>query len=145
MTLRDPKTRTHWVWRISSVLLLTLWALLAAAPFAQAEPDRAASLPACCRIHGAHHCAGEAMRTDGAMQASEAPAFASASLHEKCPCTPAGGTSVLLGAATLAEARAFQAPAATVQARHHLSCETREQDGDGANPKRGPPTFSPLR
>ncbi|WP_142988363.1 hypothetical protein [Granulicella rosea] len=136
----------HWVWRISSVLLLTLWALLAAAPFAQAEPDRAASLPACCRIHGAHHCAGEAMRSNEAMQASEAPAFAPASLHEKCPCTPASGASVLLdAAAALTEARAFQAPAATAQAMRRLSCEAREQVSTAANPKRGPPTFSTLR
>ncbi len=140
MTHRDPKSRTHWVWRTSSLLLLTLWMLLVAAPFAQAQDDPAAALPACCRTHGAHHCAGASVSRMG-----EAPTFTTAGIHEKCPCTPASGASFLTGAAMLDEATSFDAPRTAAEPSSMVAAPAHAATRTSANPKRGPPNSCALR
>jgi hypothetical protein len=84
---REYEKTTNWLWRISATLLLVLFSGLYLIPFIAAGEDTDASLPACCRTHGKHHCmmcAGAIERTAGR---SDTPSFAR--VTEKCPYSPA--------------------------------------------------------
>ena len=72
--------------RILSTLLILIFGL---GPLAEALPAGAeSSLPACCRRHGAHHCAMSAVKTPIAPEAAPGAAHVlTAPLH--CPCFPA--------------------------------------------------------
>jgi hypothetical protein len=60
--------------------LLMIFSLLLMAPLF--APDTEASLPACCRRNGKHHCMMRGME----QSSSKEPGFTS--VHEKCPCLP---------------------------------------------------------
>lgn len=71
-------------WLLTAWLLLALYASFLLVPLANASGGEEASLPACCRTHGKHHCAMQT-NLDSVPQHAK-PAFAAVS--EKCPCTP---------------------------------------------------------
>jgi len=112
-----------------SLLMVFSW-MLVAPLFA---PDAEASLPACCRRHGKHHC------MMGQVGGNE-KGFTSVS--EKCPCGPAGTCAVhvvnympAVGQHFYAEAVFHPAYAPQTSARFRISFFRSHQ-------KRGPP--SPL-
>jgi hypothetical protein len=70
--------------RTISLALLTIFSWILIVPFL--GPDAEASLPACCRRNGKHHCAMCLARQ------SDAPGFAT--ISEKCPCQPARSCAV---------------------------------------------------
>lgn len=95
------------------------------------------SLPACCRVHGKHHCA---MR----MHAVEEPASGSegltvAQVSEQCPCCPiflSGFDRNSLGEPGAASHLFLQ----TVESLQPIACITVHPEPDTqSNPKRGPP------
>jgi hypothetical protein len=117
--------------RFLSLALLLVFSLPLLAPMlalAQADPD--ASLPMCCRRHGAHHCAMQMARTTNAPAAS-AP----------CPMYPQHATAPAIGnlfaitapVATTTTAHAMLTPTARAQASHRIARERSRH-------KRGPPT-----
>jgi hypothetical protein len=71
--------------RAIAVLLMLVFSSMLIAPVLAADPE--ASLPACCRRHGKHHCA---MRM--AVQPGSRTGFTT--VKGKCPCFPAGTTAV---------------------------------------------------
>lgn len=119
---------------LAITLLLALAAPLAQPVFAAATRDPEASLPACCRRHGAHRCAMMAAM----LRALNHPAFAS----RPCPFYPSPATQPQSAAASLTAAlglavdrlRRGALPAPTARAAHpsFTAC---------SNLKRGPPTL----
>jgi hypothetical protein len=71
--------------KLLSILLLALFALPLAAPLLAMSAQDDASLPACCRRNGAHHCSG--MMADQATAATPGQHFAAA--YGRCPSYPA--------------------------------------------------------
>jgi hypothetical protein len=118
---------------ISATLLLAFFAVLFTLPLLADGAD--ASLPACCRSQGKHHCLMSASERR-ALQSSE-PAFAQVS--EKCPYNPASPIATRgntyqpsLSAAVFGEVLADAAP--------HTRTETNQRTAfDRSRPKRGPP------
>lgn len=132
---RNQQTAKHTPWRTTGTLLFALFmALLFAPGIVAATSGDDASLPACCRTHGRHHCAmGWA-----ASRVGDGPALAR--VTERCPCpacAPAANHSGADGvtAASLAYAELASHPAVhpQVEARRRIAL-------DPANRKRGPPT-----
>jgi hypothetical protein len=106
-----------WLRRGVASVLLALFVGIAAAPLAAAQ-DAEASMPACCRMAGAHGCS---MHKHHAEQQSQ-NAHHVAALEARCPCTAMVSSSIaphgtpLIAASRLAVElpRAHAPPAATV-------------------------------
>jgi hypothetical protein len=71
--------------RVISILLLVIFGLPAVAPLFAAAPRSEASLPACCRMHGKHHCFMGMVATP--TLSSSKPQFRAP--LERCPYAPA--------------------------------------------------------
>jgi hypothetical protein len=97
-----------------------------------------ASLPACCRRHGAHHCAlaaaMAAMETN--QQQDSSPVFSAPST---CPYYP-GATAVLTGPAPALASAAAALPSLRTQAYRQAAFHTRILSGpERTRAGRGPP------
>lgn len=113
----------------AGALIALLFAAILA-PLLQANPE--ASLPACCRTHGEHHCM---------MSEASSASAGFAALAEKCPYFPKGVAaehfSTSLPANLLAAAGAIVSHPAGVkqtEARYRESCNRHRH-------KRGPPSL----
>jgi len=114
--------------------LLMIFSLTLIAPLL--VPDAEASLPACCRRNGKHHCMMRGMHQSASKEAGLA------SVHEKCPCLPQSTGAVhtvkfmpAAGQRFYAEVVFQPAWAPQAEARSRISSSRSHQ-------KRGPP--SPL-
>jgi hypothetical protein len=118
--------------RILSLVLLAAFGLPAVAPALTLGQDSEASLPACCRRNGAHHCMGNMHRAP-----SSAPAFS-----ERCPsfpqpsAAPAQGSAATLVVAQPLVAIEFFAITAPQQAEAQ-----RRISRERSHHKRGPPAI----
>jgi hypothetical protein len=119
--------------RILAITLLIAFASPLVAPVFAATANPEASLPACCRTHGAHHCA--MMHMSGI---SGGPAFHA----PPCPFYPTATTAPRLLTASL-----VASPAASVRVRRDSAPPASSSRRAAliftasANLKRGPPTF----
>jgi len=115
--------------------MLTLALLIAfgapsVAPIFAATPDSQASLPACCRTHGKHHCSMRMLTT------SSTPAFQA----PPCPLYPAAAQQSRIGGASLS------APGWSFVAVHRDSAPLISRQGGAqiaaasAHLNRGPPS-----
>ena len=133
-TMRQAgRAKTNWVWRTSAALLLAFFTFLVIAPLATNEEIAAASLPACCRIHGKHHCSAQL----GSKQKSLPEV---AYVAERCPYGPASPVFVhgdtyqpSLRADSFAEGAADPVLPTPSRTKQHRSFDRSLQ-------KRGPPT-----
>jgi len=122
--------------RLLSIALVLFFGLGPLSALAGASDDDA-SLPACCRRNGAHHCAMTAMLER--MERSSGPAF---SAPATCPSYP--GAAVVLAAPVQAlAAAAASMPAMTAQAhKASVSRATLSSRPNRAHAGRGPPSLS---
>lgn len=136
---RKQQTATRTPWRTTATLLLALFAALLFAPGVVATTSGDdASLPACCRAHGRHHCT----MSRAATRAGDGPVLAQ--VTERCPCPACAPTANHRGidgvaASSLAYAELLSHPVvhAQVEARRRIAL-------DPAHRKRGPPTDTLL-
>jgi len=117
--------------RIFSLVLLAAFGLPAVAPALTLGQDAEASLPACCRRNGAHHCSMKMHRPP-----SSAPAFS-----ERCPSFP----QPFITPGKISSFALLSAPRLTIQARSTLlackpSATLHSSTHDFALYKRGPPS-----
>jgi hypothetical protein len=119
--------------RLLAILLLTIFSLPYASVFFASAPVEA-SLPACCRKNGTHHCV--MMRSVGTQQNERV-----SMIFEKCPYTPGVATAVNLKthaaptrAIIFAELVSHPAIHAQTQAKYRIFSDRSRQ-------KRGPPTL----
>jgi hypothetical protein len=119
--------------RVLAITLLVAFGSPLVAPLMASTADPQALLPACCRMHGKHHCIMPA----GLPGASTDPAFQ----VPPCPFYPTTATSPVSATAALSsplllavETRSDFAPLAP--SRHRA-----QTFAVGANLKRGPPTL----
>ena len=98
---------------------------------ATADPD--ASLPACCRTHGAHHCA----MMHAMLAADRGPAFTA----PPCPHYPAAITLPALATAMLAAPRSISVSPIRTAAPPTPTPRPAHAFTPAANLNRGPPTF----
>jgi len=122
--------------RILAIALLIAFGSPLVAPIFAATADPEASLPPCCRSHGAHHCAMMHMR---AQSTSSGPAFT----PPPCPLYPTPATPSRIGAASLATplqliAAHLATPAPPTRSASHPA----RNFLPSANLKRGPPTLA---
>jgi len=119
--------------RATSLVLILFFSLLLMAPVFARDPET--SLLACCRRHGAHHCA--MVMAEGSTGTSGV-----ASLSERCPCFPAATCAAHSSPFQPAAGRQFYSP----DARAFLIPLHSEAGFPlaffGSHQKRGPP--SPL-
>jgi len=122
--------------RLLAISLLLLFSFLLVSPLLASDAVDA-SLPACCRRAGKHHCA---MSMDTGSQ----PGKSFSIVAEKCPCTPATTTAFHLSAfappaddAIFAGLTSHPAIHAQTEARYRISF-------DRARQKRGPPSLNLL-
>ena len=118
--------------RVLAITLLIAFASPLVAPLFAATADAQASLPACCRRHGAHHCGMAVAGITATSPALSAP---------PCPCYPAASTPLRLAAASLTAA-----PALTRSPRLNATPQPATENGPrtfspSANLNRGPPIF----
>jgi hypothetical protein len=81
------KDRQKWMWRTSAIVLLTLFLVVQVLPFVSSQTPDEASLPACCRTHGKHHCVMNMNLLTRSQGSDHRPVFAQ--VTEKCPYAPA--------------------------------------------------------
>lgn len=118
--------------RFLAISLLFLFGLPLVAPlFGDSVAE--ASLPACCRRDGKHHC--ELMSTGGS------DSRGAGAVHEKCPYTPAAPAVLVLPSFTPSTAASIfsgitQHPATVAQTEAQLRISF-----DRSRQKRGPPTL----
>ncbi|HEX4028778.1 MAG TPA: hypothetical protein VHX20_00350 [Terracidiphilus sp.] len=122
--------------RSFAILLILFFGLGPLSATLEASDD--ASLPACCRRNGAHHCAMtaemEAMRAN--WQQDSSPAFSAPST---CPYYP-GAAAVLTGPAAALAAAAAALPSLRTQAYRQAAFHTRILSGpERTRAGRGPP------
>lgn len=120
--------------RILAITLLIAFGFPIVSPAFAATADPEASLPPCCRSHGAHHCAMIHLM----LAASTGPSFNA----PPCPYYPTPSTSPRTAAASLAApthltAAQLLAPAPRAAAAHHAASIFISS----ANHKRGPPSL----
>ncbi len=123
--------------RFLAILLVLFFGLGPLSATLEASDD--AYLPACCRRHGAHHCAMAAMMaaTRARQRQDSTPAFSAPST---CPYYP-GSAVMLLGPAHALAVSAAAMPSLRAQACEHVSRHTRIPSRPGlAHAGRGPPT-----
>ncbi len=116
--------------RMLAITLLIAFGSPLVLPLFAATADPQASLPACCRRHGAHHCT---MLMPGS---SSGPAFQTS----PCPSYPTAATPVRIAAASLtaphlATAQQLSNPAPLVATNSSAYTFI-----TAANPNRGPPS-----
>lgn len=114
-----------------AITLLIAFGLPLVQPLFAATVDPEASLPACCRGHGAHHCAMMHQMLAG----SSGPSFQA----PPCPFYPAPSTAPQIGAASLAaqlqlSLEQFRNPAPPALKQHVVHTFSAS-----SNLKRGPP------
>ncbi|MBW4026938.1 MAG: hypothetical protein HIU93_06005 [Acidobacteria bacterium] len=123
--------------RILSWALLLLFGLMPAAPLFASTPTEA-SLPACCRRNGNHHCAMS--MAGGAAAATSGRTIAK--VPERCPCLPK--STAPASSSSLSQPTAFRQTVSLhiqqnspqqAEARYRLSFSRTRQ-------KRGPPASS---
>ena len=78
--------------RLLAILLLLIPGLPLVSPLIVAAAGQDASLPACCRRNGAHHCSAMMSADAGSSAATRIQA-----LRERCPSYPAAAVSVFHG------------------------------------------------
>ncbi|HTV16047.1 MAG TPA: hypothetical protein VME68_15105 [Acidobacteriaceae bacterium] len=123
--------------RALAIFLLVGFSLPLIAPLLASTPD-GASLPACCRRNGKHHC------MMGAAAMGNAPSR-DATVAERCPYALFSGVTLMLPHALAATHRPIESadlagPAATVREAltgYRISADRTRQ-------KRGPPSFLSL-
>jgi hypothetical protein len=125
-------------WRVSSLLLLALFLFLQVFPFVSSQTTNEASLHACCRTRGKHHCAMNTNLLTGSQSSNSSPVFAQ--LTEKCPYLPASpvnlhGHSFKPTLAALVFAGIVSHPVRRPQAEAQ-----RRISFDRSRQKRGPPS-----
>jgi hypothetical protein len=121
--------------RLLAISLLLLFGLPLAAPLFGAAVDEA-TLPACCRRDGKHHCA-----MTPAENAAPPSGLGTSSVREKCPYAPAAPALLL--------PRSFSPPAETSVIAQLAACPSvaarTETQGrislDRGRQKRGPPAI----
>lgn len=124
--------------KLLSILLLVIFGFSPVLPLlATGTPDDA-SLPACCRRNGKHHCAMQMNASGTALEA--APTFRAP--QQRCPFAPQASLSVHTGFL----AHTTQAATALVLMSHPASvaqteCKLRIAR-DRSRQKRGPPTLT---
>jgi hypothetical protein len=121
--------------RALSLVLLLLFSLPLISPVLALTAGSEASLPACCRRSGAHHCTGK-MRSEE----SSGNGIILSTIPQHCPSYPAvimqirhGDLSVHAASLTFAEIVSHPAIKLQTEARARVSL-------DRASQKRGPPT-----
>jgi hypothetical protein len=120
--------------RALSIVLLLLFSLPLISPVLAVTAGSEASLPACCRRNGAHHCTGR-MNPE-----SSTSGITLSAIPQHCPAYPAVVTQIRhrelsLHAASLVFAEIVSHPATKLQT------EARARGSlDRASQKRGPPT-----
>lgn len=98
-----------------------------------------ASLPACCRRHGAHHCA-MAARMAAMMAAIESDGEASVTAPTTCPYYPGPTFALLLPAVHALRAEAEESPALTIIGSVQLPADSIDITGPSStHAGRGPP------
>jgi len=118
--------------RVLSILLLLLFGLGPLTATLEASDD--AGLPACCRRHGAHHCAMMAMMAR--QRHDSAPGFSAPST---CPCYPGSAATLVAPISALAAAPA-ELPALHAHAFEHIAVPTHVSSCPGrTHAGRGPP------
>ncbi|MGC2638737.1 MAG: hypothetical protein WA294_16255 [Acidobacteriaceae bacterium] len=121
--------------RALALLLLVGFSFPLIAPLFTSGPDEA-SLPACCRRNGKHHCAMYAsMRVSSRYQ----------TITARCPCYPFTGIALMLPHAFVA----YRAPAIARQAAVAAAVVAEAEAGyrisaDRTRQKRGPPALLSL-
>jgi hypothetical protein len=128
--------------RLISILLLVVFGFPVVLPMLAMGQDAEASLPACCRRNGKHHCM---MSTDsrGKLFTDHSPQFDAT--PEKCPYSPAAVAPVpphplaspAIAAAIYADLISHPAGFSQTEAKRRISLDRSHQ-------KRGPPTFTSL-
>lgn len=127
---------------ICLMLVLGLGPVMAAVPaealtFAWAADGAESVLPACCRRHGAHHCAM------GLQESNTSSRFATLSSKSCCPCWPHALASSATPLATLASHS--HSLAMTVEHRSpHQALIAAGISDRRSWPKRGPPFFKHI-
>ncbi len=122
--------------RILAITLLIAFGFPIVAPAFAAAPNSEASLPACCRTHGAHHCA--------MLHVELSPSSGPSLNAPPCPCYPAPSTAPRTTTASLTAS-----PHLTTQQNRSLAPLTATPRRAArpflasANLKRGPPASSP--
>lgn len=122
--------------RALAIFLLVGFSLPLIAPLLASTPSEA-SLPACCRRDGRHHCMGAAAMGQTSSR--------NATIAERCPYAMFSGLALMLPHAMAAAQRPIEAagvtgPAAAVRdalAGYRISADRTRQ-------KRGPPSFLSL-
>jgi hypothetical protein len=122
--------------RFLAITLLAIFGLPLAAPIFASASSAKATLPACCRRNGRHHCAMN--QQDSSISANRAPAFQAPLEH--CPYYPAQmpspSTVLAMTAAPEIYAELVSHPAV------HAQTESKWRiSRDRARQKRGPPSF----
>jgi hypothetical protein len=136
--------RTQFVrnWQMRSAVLLLIVSFLL--PFAQmassASGNPEASLPACCRAHGKHHCALHAA-LDGVRTETQTT-LRTDEVNEKCPCGLCSASTTSVPHCSLPdEGISVSADCPSTRLQRALALE-RSQFRSKSNQKRGPPDSS---
>lgn len=118
--------------RLLSFVLLAAMGLPLLAPLLALAQDSGAGLPACCRRHGAHHCAmaaGEQSRADQ-----------SARIGSVCPRYPQHTVAPLSsGQLLLATSGSVVLPVHGAETQRHGRLPAHQRIWEPSHPKRGPP------
>jgi hypothetical protein len=120
-----------------SILLVLFFGLGPLSATLQASDD--SRLPACCRRHGAHHCAMSDAMMAGMLQAASGKPILTAPAH--CPLYPSGGCAAVAPVYALAPSgESLQ----TLLACEHTAVATRVAERTSrlrSHAVRGPPTI----
>jgi hypothetical protein len=120
--------------RVLAITLLLAFGSPLLAPLFAATADPQASLPACCRRHGTHHCSMNGTTLD----AGNGPVFRA----RPCPFYPATSTAPRLVTASLTAASALARSLRQDPAPPRASPRGARTASLSANLNRGPPTRS---
>jgi len=126
--------------RFPAILLLVLFLLPTAAPLLALSRDPDASLPACCRRNGIHHCSMSPEQMQSMMQMLQSGTRASI-VPMKCPCYPRALVTAQHNDA-IAHAAAFHFAAVVAHPAIHAQTLARARVSlFCARQKRGPPSL----
>ena len=117
--------------RVLAITLLIAFTSPLVAPLFAATADPQASLPACCRRHGAHHCGMAAAGTATSPTVTAPP----------CPCYPNAVTAPRLTPASLSAAPALSRTPLLNPAPQPATEHRARTFPPSANLNRGPPNF----
>lgn len=118
--------------KLLAIALLALFGLPFAAPLLADTATSAATLPACCRRDGRHHCVAMMAEADGATGYVRAP-------RSQCPYCPAQAVAPHLPHFGPTTSQAAFAALASHPAIHAQIASQRRVSQDRARQKRGPP------